>query len=312
MARDYYQLLGLPKTATEKDIRSAFRRLARKYHPDVNPHDKAAEAKFKEINEAHEVLSDPEKRKKYDRYGADWKHAEQYAQAAAADPFGGAARRPYASRSTPHGVHVDIGGDDGVGVGVGFESIFDSLFGRSRGPQSASRPAGLEHPIEITLEEAYNGATRILQMQDPGGSTRRLEVKIPVGAKTGSRIRMAGAGDAGPRGGPASDIYLVVKVLPHPQFIVEGEDLHTEVTVPLTTAILGGEVEVPTLRGSKVALKIPPETQNGKLFRLAGLGMPKLNSAEKGDLYAKVKVVLPTGLTEPERQLFRGLQQAGR
>jgi molecular chaperone DnaJ len=320
--KDYYQILGVNRNASEKEIKQAYRRLARKHHPDLNPGDKSAEAKFKEINAAYEVLSNAEKRKKYDQFGEQWEYADQFAKS------GGQG-----------GVRWDFGrGGTTFEYGdlSGFGDIFSSLFGDSgigsrtrRGPR---RGQDVESPIEVTLEEAYHGSTRIMQLQteEPctacGGTGRvgnrvcticngagrkiiskRLEVKIPTGVRDGSRIRIAGEGGSGLAGGSKGDLYLVVKVLPHKLFERKGDDLHTEVLVPLATAILGGEVRLPTLKG-KLSLKIPPETQNGKVFRLAGKGMPQLGSNKYGNMFAKVKVVLPTNLTDEERELFGRLR----
>jgi DnaJ-class molecular chaperone len=320
--KDYYQILGVGRAASEKEIKQAYRRLARKHHPDLNPGDKSAEARFKEINAAYEVLSDPEKRKKYDQFGDQWEYAEQFAKA------GGQER-----------VRWDFGkggttfeyGDAGD-----FGDIFSSLFGDAgmgsrvkRGPQ---RGQDIESPVEVSLEEAYHGSTRVIQLQgqEPctacGGTgrvgnrvcticngagakavPRRLEVRIPPGVKDGSRIRMAGEGAHGRAGGSKGDLYLVVRVLPHRLFERKGDDLYSEVSVPLATAMLGGEVRLPTLDGN-LSLKIPPETQNGKVFRLAGKGMPQLGNANYGSLFAKVRVVLPTNLTDEERKLFEKLR----
>ena len=320
--KDYYQILGVTRNASEKEIKQAYRRLARKHHPDLNPNDKSAEAKFKEINAAYEVLSDPGKRKKYDQFGDQWEYAEQFAKS------GGQERVRWdfgrGGKTFEYGDLSDFG------------DIFSSLFGDSgtgsrmrRGPQ---RGQDIESPIEVSLEEAYHGSTRVIQLQtgEPctacggtgrvgnrvcticngaGGkvSPKRLEVKIPVGVKDGSRIRIAGEGGPGRAGGNKGDLYLVAKVLPHKLFERKGNDLYTEVPVPLATAILGGEVKLPTLNGN-LSLKIPPETQNGKVFRLAGKGMPKLGNSDYGNIFAKVKVVLPTNLTEEERKLFERLR----
>jgi molecular chaperone DnaJ len=320
--KDYYQILGVNRNASEKEIKQAFRRLARKYHPDLNSGDKSAEAKFKEINAAYEVLSNPEKRKKYDQFGEQWEYADQFAKS------GGQER-----------VRWDFGkGGTTFEYGdlSGFGDILSSLFGDSglgsrmrRGPR---RGQDIESPVEVTLEEAYHGSTRMMQLQtgEPctacGGTGRvgnrvcticngaggkitpkRLEVKIPAGVRDGSRIRIAGEGGSGLAGGSKGDLYLVVKVLPHKLFERKGDDLYTEVSVPLATAILGGEVRLPTLNGN-LSLKIPPETQNSKVFRLAGKGMPQLGNSKHGNMFAKVKVILPTNLTEEEKKLFERLR----
>ncbi len=324
-AKDYYEILGINRTAAEKDVKQAYRKLARKWHPDVNPGDKSAEEKFKAINRAFEVLSDPEKRKKYDQYGERWEQADQFARAEAQ---GGTSGFPGGGRTT-----FEFEGMPGEG-----EDILESLFGRGfqggrmRGARRTRRGEDVEQPVEIALEEAFNGTTRLLQTQAEEacpncaglGSVqkkpcpmcrgsgkvlrpKRLEVKIPPGVKDGSRVRVAGEGGVG--AGPRGDLYLVVKVLSHPQFERLDGDLNVEVPVPLTKAVLGGEVEVPTLKGKKIVLRIPPETQNAKVFRLAGQGMPHLGANGKGDLYAKVKVVLPAGLTSEEKSLFEELRK---
>ena len=330
-AKNLYDILGVRKDASQKEIRQAFRRLARKYHPDVNPGDKAAEERFKEINRAHEILSEPEKRTKYDRYGEQWEHPDlsgfEKAQQAAGPDLSGAWRT----------FQFDLGGlGDLFGRGS-LDSLFD-LFGRRAGPM---RGQNVEYATEITLEEAYQGATRILRLQSEepcatcGGSgqiagavchvcqgqrailrPKQLEVKIPPGARDGTRVRIAGEGRTGLGSGPRGDLYIVVSVRPHPRFERRGDDLSTEIPVPLEDAVLGGEVEVPTLSGKRpdgrpsgrVALKIPPLTQNYRLFKLAGLGMPRLEGKGKGDLYARVRVVLPERLSERERELFEQLR----
>jgi DnaJ-class molecular chaperone len=286
---NYYEILGVPKAATDKDIRQAYRKLARQYHPDVNKGNKSSEEKFKSINEAYEVLSDAEKRRKYDRYGDNWAHADRIQEAEAQST---AQRRGPFRRPTSTG--------DGAGPFPGFDpnasDLFEQLF-KNMG-QEPRQPGAGEYPVEITLEEAFQGATRMLELA--GG--RRLEVKIPAGVENGSRVRIpAGAGRQG-------DIYLIITMAPDPRFQRQGRDLYCEVEVPVEDAVLGGEVAVPTLR-SRVALTIPPETQNGQRFRLAGQGMPVLNQpGVRGDLYATIKVRLPSGLSAQERELFQQLK----
>ena len=320
MARNFYDILGVPRSASDKDIRKAYRRLARQHHPDVNPGDKAAEARFKEINAAHEVLSDAEKRRKYDRYGDQWQYADQIEQA----------QRQSAGRwSFGRGGAFDFGDGNASGdLGDLFQGIFRG-FGRR---PSRQRARDVQQPVEVTLDEAYHGTMRVLQMEreEPcatcGGQgqvagaichvcrgagaivkPRRLEVKIPPGVREGSRVRVAGEGGAGPGG--AGNLYLVVSVRPHERFERRGDDLHTDVEVPLTEAVLGGEVPVPTMT-SRVMLKLPPLTQNGRTFRLGGQGMPRLGGNGRGDLYARVKVKLPDQLSERERKLFEELRAA--
>jgi molecular chaperone DnaJ len=319
--KDYYAILGVGRSAPEKEIKQAYRRLARKYHPDVNPGDKAAEAKFKEVNEAYEVLSDPEKRKKYDQYGDQWQYAEQFAKA------GQGAQWDFSKGGTYTTFDFGDLGD----LGDIFGGVFQGFGGGASTGRRSARARSMEYPVEVTLEEAYHGTKRVLQLQaeEPcsvcggsgrvgrarcsncGGSGRllrpkRLEVKIPPGVGDSSKVRIAGQGSQG-YGGAKGDLFLVVKVLPHRIFERKGDNLHVELPVPLATAMLGGEVGVPTLKGN-VALKVPPETQNGKVFRLSGQGMPHLNDSSRGDMFAKVKVVLPTKLTPQERQLFEQLR----
>ena len=320
--KDYYQILSVSRNASEKEIKQAYRRLARKHHPDLNPGDKSAEAKFKEINAAYEVLSDPEKRKKYDQFGEQWEYAEQFAKS------GGQERIRWDFNKG--GTTFEYGDLSGFG------DIFSSLFGDSgvgsRMRRGSQRGQDVESTIEVSLEEAYHGSMRVIQLQieEPcaacGGTGRvgnrvcticngaggkvipkRLEVKIPAGVRDGSRIRIAREGGPGHAGGNKGDLYLVAKVLPHKLFERKGDDLYTEVSVPLATAILGGEVGLPTLNGN-LSLKIPPETQNGRVFRMAGKGMPQLGNNKYGNMFAKVKVVLPTNLTEEEKKLFERLR----
>jgi molecular chaperone DnaJ len=324
--KDYYELLGVKRNASEQEIKQAYRKLARQYHPDVNPGDKSAEAKFKEINEAHEVLSSKETRQKYDKYGDQWQYADQFEQARRQQaPF-----RDFSGAGGATGFHFE--GED-------LGSLFDDLLfggGRARTYTRRSRPMrgrNLEAPVEVTLEEAFHGTSRTisLQSEEPCPACKgagliqnvpcstcqgtgmvprlkRLEVKIPAGVKTGSRVRIAGKGTPGYNGGASGDLYLVISVKPHRQFERRDDDLHAEIPIPLTVAVLGGEVQVPTMKG-KLALKIPPETQNGRSFRLAGQGMPHLGNSSCGDMFARVNVVLPTKLTEKEKELFKQLNE---
>ena len=317
--KDYYKILGVDKKVSEKDLKKAYRKLARQYHPDVNPDKPEAEAKFKEINEAYEVLSDKEKRAKYDELGANWKQYEQWQKAggsAHSDPFtwgqsnygtGGAG---YQYRTvTPEEMEEMFGG------GQGYSDFFSQFFGgmgggsRRQYQQRSQKGQDLEHTIDITLEEAYSGAVRLMQMGN-NGSSRTIEAKIPPGVKNGSRIKLAGQGGPGTAGAPAGDLYLITQIKPHNQFERDGDNLYTRISVPLMTAVLGGEVDVPALNGKKLKLKIPEETQNGKKIKLTGKGLPKLKKKdEHGDLYAEVKVVLPQQLTDKERQVFEQLAE---
>ena len=308
--RDYYTVLGVSRSATEKDIKTAYRKLARKHHPDVNPGDKKSEAQFKEIGEAYSVLSDPEKRKKYDRWGHDWEKIEQ-AQAAGANVRGRPGSTSYTWNSAGGGApgsynfeSEDLGG------------LFEQLFGRAAGGRTRVRSAprkgkDLEQPVEIMLEEAFNGTQRTFSIQDSqSGEIRTVEVKIPAGATEGLRVRIAGKGEPGLGGAAAGDLYLIVSVKPHPLFERDGDDLRVKVPTPLYTALLGGEVMVPTPKGSQLALKVPPETPNGQRIRLAGQGMPHLNGSGRGDLFAEVTVQLPKNLTSREKDLFAELARA--
>jgi DnaJ-class molecular chaperone len=335
--KDYYKTLGVSKTAGEKEIKQAYRKLARKHHPDVNPGDKSAESKFKEVNEAYEVLGDPEKRKKYDELGANWRYYEQAQQAgragAGAGPFGGpfTGGNPFGGGFEGGAWTINMGGPGGTrtmtpqemeemfGDENPFSDFFRTFFGGAdqgarrthagtRG-RTARRGRDLEHELELTLEEAFSGATRRMTLAQDGQS-RTIEVRIPAGVTTGSRVRAAGGGESGAHGGSSGDLYLRVLVRPHPRFELRGRDLHTKVAVPLTTAVLGGEADVSTLTGS-VRLRIPELTQQGQVFRLKGHGMPSVgNPADRGDLYAAADVVLPTRLTDDQRRLFSRLKEA--
>ncbi len=312
--QDYYKTLGVSKDASEKDIKSAYRKLARKLHPDVNPGDNATEQKFKEVNEAYEVLSDPEKRKKYDALGANWKDYENYQRAGGGQPFtwgdatggrsGGAAYRTVDPEE-----YEQIFGDLG-----GASDFFRTFFGGGAGGFSGGGRAGtggmnargrdLEQPVQITFDEAYHGTKRILHKDG-----KKMEVDIKPGVKTGSRVRLAKQGGSGVGAGPAGDLFLNIEVLPDTRFERNGDDVTVEVPVDLYTAILGGEVAVPTPNGKNILLKIPAETQNGKTIRLSNKGMPKLNEPNAfGNLYARVRIVLPDKLSKQEMELFQELQ----
>jgi curved DNA-binding protein len=316
--KDYYEILGVPKEATAKEIKSAFRKLARKYHPDVNRDDPGAEARFKEINEANEVLSDPEKRKKYDELGPDWQTWERAgAQAGYRQPFGpfggGTPQVEYRTMS-PQEMEEMFG--DANPFSDFFYSMFggdDGAFGGLRGGRVrtrtiASRGQDVEGETTISLEEAYRGASRTMEMSTPTG-TRKVQVKIPPGIRDGARVRAAGQGTAGRGGGQSGDLYIRVHIKEHPLFRREGDNITVRVEVPLDVALLGGEVEVPTPKGTKVHLKVPADTQNGRKLRLRGLGMPKLRGEGHGDLVAEVDVRLPVPMTDEVREWAEGLRQ---
>jgi curved DNA-binding protein len=300
--KDYYKILGVAKSATEKEIKAAYRRLARKHHPDVNPGNKEAEARFKEVNEAYEVLGDKEKRKKYDELGANW------------EAFGRGAG-PGAGRGWPGG-GVRIEYEDLGGAG-GFSDFFRTFFGGGGGfggfggfpggGEEFTPATDAEGDVDLTLGEVLRGTTREVAV---GGAKRRVEVKIPPGVREGSRVRVAGEGGKGP-GGRRGDLYLRVRIAPDPTFERKGDDLQTTVRVPLTSAVLGGEAQVRTLEGP-VGIKIPAGTPTGQVFRLRGHGLPKLGSrGERGDLLATLAVELPRTLTARQRELFEELRTSG-
>ena len=285
---NYYDILEVARTADEKDIRQAYRKKARQYHPDVNPGDRSAEDKFKLINEAHSVLSDPDKRRKYDKYGDRWEQADQLDAAEARSRFDGS--RFY---RTSAGDDPSAGGFGNFGSEAG--DVFHSIFRNFGGGQS--RVA--EYPVDVTLHEALQGTTRLMDTSDG----RRLEVKIPPGVDNGSKVHVPAG-----RGNDAGNFYLTVSVQPHAVYERKGRNLYREIEVPVEDAVLGTEVNVPTLTG-RVALTIPQETQNGQRFRLAGQGMPTLGQPNsRGDLFATVKVNLPSNLTEQQKELYQELK----
>ena len=310
--QDYYNVLGVTKTATDDEIKRAYRKLARKHHPDLNPGDKAAEAKFKEINEANEVLGDPEKRRKYDELGANWRAYEQQGgPGPGPGPGWHSAGGGQYRTVTPEEMQEILGGDS-------FSDFFHTFFGGGGAPGAATgrraRPAQSKrgHDVEaladLTLEEAFRGTTRRVSLTR-GGKDHTVEVRIPAGIKDGARVRAAGEGATGQPGGTAGDLYLTVRVLPHSRFERRGQDLHTHIDVPVTTAVLGGEVTVPTLSGSTLRLKIPELTANGRVFRLRGHGMPTVGAADsRGDLYATADVQIPATLSPDERKHYEALR----
>jgi curved DNA-binding protein len=310
--KDYYKTLGVPKKASAKEIKAAYRKLARKYHPDVNPGDKQAEARFKEVNEAHEVLGDPEKRKRYDELGANW---DRFSRGA---PRGGAGGWPGG------GVRIDFEDIGGMGGG-GFSEFFRTFFGGGGGFRTGgfggggvegfgeevfSGGADAEGDVTLTLDEVLHGTSREVAVDGAGKGQRRVEVKIPPGIREGSRVRVAGEGGSGARG-RRGDLYLRIRVAPDSRFERRGDDLATVVRVPLTTAVLGGETEVPTLDGP-VGIRIPSGTPVGRVFRLRGHGLPRLGSkGSRGDLLATIAVDLPGALSEKQKDLFEQLRKSG-
>lgn len=301
--KDYYKVLGVSKDASEKDIQKAYRKLARKYHPDVNPENQEAEEKFKDINEAYQVLSDPEKRREYDELS---QYYQQYGRWPGAGPTGGDGQRW--GRRTQYRTMNEEDFSDIFGGSSPFSDFFESFFGSGRGGGAYSgRPRtrtqtwarDTESTVMVTLAESYRGATRVLELSEPDGQTRRLEVKIPAGVQDGARIRIAG------QGGGGGDLYLRVHVVPDPRFTHEGTTLRTRIQVSLVTAMLGGEAHVPTPDGRRLLLRIPAGSNDGKTFRLRDQGMPEQGKPEhRGDLYAEMHVDLPTHLNAEQRRLF--------
>ncbi len=318
--KDYYSTLGVAKTATGKEIKQAYRKLARKHHPDVNPADQAAEAKFKEINEAHEVLGDPDKRKKYDELGANWRMYEQ-AGRPGTGPQGGAYNVPFGGGAPGGGFRTMTEEEmrEMFGDADPFSDFFHTFFGGTMGAEGARGGRGarrgarkgrdFEQEIQLDLEDAYRGTMRRLSIKQDGHA-RTVDVRIPPGVGDGSRVRVTGEGEHGAGGAQSGDLYLRVRMAPHAQFERKGKDLYTRVTIPLTTAVLGGEVEVTTIGGKSLRLKIPAMTQHGQVFRLKGHGMPAVGKPDDhGDLYATVDVELPRQLTPEQRAHFEALQK---
>ncbi len=299
--RDYYQTLGVSKTATQDEIKSAFRKLARKYHPDTAQDKKSAEEKFKEINEAYEVLSDPAKRKKYDDYGANWQ------QGGFQPPPGGGYSWEGPGGPTDGGFEFHFGG-------TGFSDFFEQLFGgrRGRGWGFAGHDFGempmqgqdVEADILVTLEEALNGSTRQISFRrGASGRIQTYTVKIPKGVREGQRIRLAGLGESRGGGGQAGDLYLRVKLEKRPDFEVQGSDLFYDLEIPAWQAVLGGDVEIPTLDG-RAKLHVPPGSQNGQKFRLPGRGLPRKEGG-RGNFYAVLRATLPREVDSQERELWK-------
>ena len=319
--KDYYTTLGISKTASDKEIKQAFRKLARKHHPDVNPGDKAAEAKFKELNEANEVLSDPAKRKKYDELGANWR-AYENAPPGAGNPYGGS---PFGGGGGGFRTMSEEEMADMFGGGSGdspFSDFFTTFFGGMGGGEPSAGARGgrarsrtrkgqdVEHPFELDLEDAIRGSQQRLSLRHDGHA-RTVDVRIPAGVTEGSRIRVAGEGGRGTGSAPSGDLYLRVQLKPHPVFDVKGRDVYTRTRVPIPLAVLGGEVDVVTPEAKTLRLKLPPGTQTGQRFRLRGHGLPAVGKPdERGDLYANVEVVVPKTLTDDEREHYEALKKA--
>lgn len=308
MARDFYQVLGVSKDADEKKIKQAFRKLAKQYHPDANPNDPTAEQRFKEINEAYEALSDPEKRKFYDRFGQDY---ARYQEAGVnPDDFGAGAHgggfnfNDFVRNGSGYQQYTS-------GGGTPFNDVFESIFGgfgrdpRTGGTQMRTQGRDVTREVDISLREAYEGAIRYINRDG-----KRVKVNIPAGAKEGTKVRLEKQGEAGMMGGEPGDLYLLIHVEPDPQFQRDGDDLYVTVTVDLFTALLGGEVAVPTMTRD-VMMRIPAGTQSGQKLRLTGKGMPKLKpKGTFGDLFAIIQIAVPKNLTSEQIKLVEQLRDS--
>jgi len=306
--KDYYSVLGVDRGASQEEIKKAYRKLARKHHPDLNKGDKASEKKFQEINEANEVLSDPEKRKKYDELGSQWRRYEQNG----GDP-GGFDWSKWQSRPGQSYSYRNVSPEEFeelFGGGGAYSSFFENLFGAAghspRGHEAHRRHArqegfDSEYALQISLSEAFHGAQRVLSWEDG----RKIDARIPPGVKTGSRVRLKGQGSPGFDGGKPGDLYLTIEVLSDKNFQREGDDLRTVAKVDLLTLLLGGKAKITGIDRA-VTIDIPPETPNGRVFRLRGMGMPKLKTpSRRGDLHVAVEVALPGSLTAEEKALLR-------
>lgn len=294
---DYYSVLGLDKGATAEDIKKAYRKLARKYHPDLNPNDEEAKKKFQQINEANEVLGDPEKRKKYDQYGEHWKHADQYEEARKQQQQQGG--RSYGGQGFEGYTYSQ--GD--FGDAAGFSDFFEELFGRQQ-RRSSARYKGEDYraSLQMNLTDAYEARKQVLNI-----AGKNIRITIPAGVEDGQVIKLKGYGGEGINGGPAGDLYITFVVNNNTPFRRVGDDLHIAIDLPLYTAVLGGEQIAETMSG-KIKMKVPPETQNGTQVRVKGKGFPKYKKdGEYGDLYITWNVLVPTNLTEQEKELFKQL-----
>lgn len=292
---DYYKVLGIEKNASESDIKKAYRKLARKLHPDLNPNDKEANKKFQQVNEANEVLSDPEKRQKYDKYGKDWQHAEEFEKARQSQ-----SRQQYSSED-----YSFSGGQDDTDFSEFFSSMFGGAGGGRGGRQAKFRGEDYHAELHLSLSDAYTTHKQTLTVNG-----KQIRITIPAGVENGQVIKLKGHGGTGVNDGPAGDLYITFVIAEHPVFKRSGNDLYTTVELDLYTAVLGGEVMLDTLSG-KVKLKVSEETQNGTKIRLKGKGFPVYkNEGQFGDLYITYSIKIPVNLTEKQKELFRELSKS--
>jgi curved DNA-binding protein len=321
--KDYYKILGVSKNATEEEIKKAYRKLAKQYHPDANKNNPEATEKFKEIGEAYEVLKDPEKRSRYDQLGSNWK---AYSRAGAGAGWPGSGQ--WQSTGTGGSYNFSGSGFDFGDLGAGFSDFFEMFFGKGsderfqdfasayggtssgtrqnqrtgwRSRRTAEKGQDIESKITVTLRETYFGTERSLRLQSQDGKLRTINVKIPKGIKDGGKVRLTGEGGKSASGGISGDLYLLVEITPHHFFTRKEDDLYCEIPVTIKEAIFGASIDVPTFAG-KVSVKLPAGTQSGKTLRLKGKGMPRIKSVEFGDLYAKIKIVIPENLTAEQKK----------
>lgn len=294
--KDYYRTLGVARNANEKDIKAAYRKVAKELHPDANPGDKTAEDKFKEVTEAYEVLKDAEKRRRYDMLGSNWQAGSDFTP-----PPGFS------------GFNFDFGD---TGKGSPFSDFFETLFGQHFGPGNPAEPGSFvrrtakgqdaEAEIELTIEDIARGTQRTIQVSQPHTKPKTLQVKIPAGVKSGSKVRVPGEGGPSASGGPSGDLFLKVKIKPHAVFTIEGENLISEAHISPALAVIGGELSVTTLDGP-VKISVPPLSQNGRMLRLRERGLPQLKQAVKGDQLVRLKIVIPSTVTPEEKELYEQL-----
>lgn len=304
--KDYYEILGVPRDATQKEIKTSFRKLARKYHPDTNKGNKQAEEKFKEINEAYEVLGDPDKKRRYDTLGTGFRGGSEFNPPPGFDFAFDFGKDFTQAKESPFSDFFEMLFGESFKRGASpFEDIFAERYTR---PQTATRRKGDDQLVkmELTVEEAYRGTTRKIDINLPGGGPKRLEVKIPPNVRENSKIRMAGQGLPGKSGGQPGDLYLIVKLKAHPFFKIEDDDIHSEISIAPSEAVLGTEIEVPTLDGP-VKMVIPPGTQSDKVLRLRSRGMPKQKREGRGDHFVRIKINIPTVVSEEEKKLYQDL-----